>query len=280
MRKWMGAAAGVVLVFAWISQTQASGGAQSHDQAMRNVSTYVATGRGQTAAAAHAAEAQAAFLETSFRATHAQLQGFEVHMWSPVSDSPVTMSTLTTEIDQLQAELRLSEVHKQAASAGGERLMRLTGSWPDGTQVTVTLSSFDAPMPGPRTLLVVHAENHQGSLNGFGEDLARVHELAAHYSADAGAPEISACLKGFLNDRIVGVHADRLIAAAFQAVSATPVEGVETATLISQSGYSARQSTYIVTNGHKMNLQAAVHPDSYHHCTNVLVGTPIITSTY
>jgi hypothetical protein len=239
----------------------------------------VANGESRTADMTGDAPGEVKFLTDAWRATGATVSGYEIHLWQPVARDTAGDAAMAAVIDTIRQEFRLDDEKCKKVQANGERLLEVTGKWQDGTQVTALLTSWDEGISGPRTVLVVRAENQTGSIRGFAADLAAIHS-ASNAVPTGSTSEISACLQGFLDDRIVGVAADRLVSAALRAVGATPVEGMSTATETSISGYSARESTYIITSGRRMNIQVAVHPDTYHQRTNLLIGTPIITSSY
>jgi hypothetical protein len=99
-------------------------------------------------------------------------------------------------------------------------------------------------------------------------------------AAVEGTPQMSAYLTGFIPTEVSESTANKLAAQALAAVDATTVEALRTSLETSVSGYSENAPTYILTNGRRMNVQVAVHQDSYRHGTDVYIGTPIITTTY
>ncbi|MCL6627219.1 MAG: YwmB family TATA-box binding protein, partial [Alicyclobacillus shizuokensis] len=107
--------------------------------------------------------------------------------------------------------------------------------------------------------------------------LARLRETA---ESTGGKAQISACIEGSLSARLIGAQQRQVIQQAYEAVHAARVEGVQSDLETSVSGYTPLAPTYILTDGRRMNLQVAVHYDAYHRRTDVLVGTPIILSTY
>jgi hypothetical protein len=48
----------------------------------------------------------------------------------------------------------------------------------------------------------------------------------------------------------------------------------------SVAGYATRVLHSVLAGGQPVNLQVALHENSYRNCTKVLVGSPIITVEY
>jgi len=127
------------------------------------------------------------------------------------------------------------------------------------------------------SLMTVRVDGQASSLAGFAPVLQKLETAIASLHV---LPQISACIEGSTNGTILGDSVTRVVSQAFDAVGAHEVEGLKTNLVTSMSGYSPEESNVILTNGHPMNLQVALHFDTVTHRTNVLVGTPIITVTY
>jgi hypothetical protein len=217
------------------------------------------------------------YLETSFTATNANVDGYLIHNWSQLNDNFMSERELRQAADKLKQDLHIQGAKWMTHADASENFEEVYGSWSDNTDISVTLSSMRYSSTQSTTVLVVHA-HHAGK--GFVRLASEVAMVRKAVTNSGCAPQISTCIEGFTNARMMGVQVDGLVTRAFSAVGAHRVEGVKSDLVTSISGYSSKAPGYIQTNGQKMNLQVAVHYDAYHHRTNVLVGTPIITETY
>jgi hypothetical protein len=220
---------------------------------------------------------QADFLQTSFAATHAAPNSYLIHDWTEVSHTFSSEAALQQITNDLQQELHVQKAKVFKRTNKGEHFYELSGIWHDATQVSLTLSSFQFSSQSAMTLLIIHVANDSGKLTRFRSELSTVRDAVTKLRL---TPQISACIEGSISARMSGDYAKRLVDQSFKAVSAHRIGGITTPLVTSISGYSSRESQFIQSNGHHMNLQVAVHFDQYHHRTNVLVGTPIITKTY
>ena len=231
---------------------------------------------------------EAQFLETAFRSTGSQVNGYVVNNWSQVNNNFESLQQITSFVDKIGQELGVQNAkfltHQdtgttQTASNGhsDQNTSEVYGTWPDSTQITVTGSTFNFGNGQDETLLVIWARSKGSNLKQFEQDLSTIRNIL---DSEGVAPEISACIIGSQGARMSGGQAESLISEAFASVHAARVEGVTTSLFTSISGYSAMMPQYILTDGRKMNIQIGLHYDAVHHRTNVLVGSPIITVTY
>lgn len=233
--------------------------------------------RSSTGAHDSTSSVEADYVERSFGAMHAQVAGYLIHNRSQLNEKFLSETDLQEIAREIKQELGLRNAKLLSNSGKYQNYLQLSGEWPDATDVTVTLSSFHDDTEPDSTILSIRVHSQAGQLQNFGHDVSRVKQAVTNLQS---TPQISACIEGFTSARMVGVQTDNLISQAFSVVHADVIEGVKSDLLSSISGYSSEAPGYILTNGRKMNLQVAVHYDAYHHRTNVLVGTPIITETY
>jgi hypothetical protein len=259
------------------------------------------------------ARASADLVIQSFAATGASASGYEVHNWSQSEGRFLSEAELQGLLGKLKQEFHIQNA-KQVHQAGrNDTFCAIYGERADGASVILTASSYH-PSQGPdTTVLVVRIDKvwttpvtpvasaaaptsaasptsaapptskpasgaAWGSLaTGFRADFAQVRQGVAN----AGfTPQISGCIEGSVNARMSGGQKERLISEALGAVRAHQVEGITSDGVMSISADSPGVANGILTHGHRMNLQVAIHDDTYHERTNVLVGTPIITIPY
>jgi hypothetical protein len=230
---------------------------------------------------AQAAERQAAYLSEAFLASKAHPTGFEVHDWTQVNRQFMTVRQLSILAKKLQQELRVRNAKVTQKAVGKETYVAVRGLATDGGTVAIFLSSFQGQQGSGQTVLVIREDVSHLHPHDVHKNLSNDLETVAKATAELHlSSQISACIQGYVGDRMEDGQQDKLAARVMQAVHAQRVEGIKTGLLTSISAYSPLGSTFITGNGHKMNLQIAVHYDDYHQRTNVVIGTPIITVTY
>lgn len=227
------------------------------------------------------------YLSASFDSTGATETGYLLHNWSTVNQQFDNLQQLEQIGSQIGEEMDIPNAKVTTRIDANEVFYEMDANWTNQTSLQIVLTSFapsssagtvgGAPMVAGSTVLVISATST--SLDR--QPLAQQYDLMEQAVTNVNAmPQMSACLEGHRDDKIVGVQAKALAMQAMQVVDAAPVEGLNTADETSESGYSSQGLTYILTNDNRMNLQVAVHYDTYDKRTNVLVGTPIITTTY
>ncbi|MCL6517962.1 YwmB family TATA-box binding protein [Alicyclobacillus sp.] len=278
--------------------------------AMRGqVSTVQAANPERTVAAADAQAGQgsrnsADLVVQSFRATGAAALGYEVHSWSQQNGRFLSESQLEAILDRLQQDFHLQNAKKVQRSAKNDTFCAIYGQRADGASVMLTASSYHPSQGEDTTVLVVRVDRAFQPETGANAHSATARAsaapaqatgvpepVAAGFRADfaavqqnvAGAgftPQISGCIEGSVNARMSGGQKERLISEALGAVQARRVEGITSDGVVSISADSPLAPGGILTHGHRMNLQVAIHDDTYHQRTDVLIGTPIITVSY
>lgn len=216
-------------------------------------------------------------VQQSFNATSAVPSGYEVHNWSLLNEAFVSDDELTNTARVVVGNLGLQSPRVIRRDTRTERYLQVYGELRPNTQASVFLSTFNLSRGRGYSVIIVRVDNQDGQIGHFQDDVQAVTNAVKDLSL---IPNISACIQGTLNARLLGGQLKQIALQAAQSVDATTFEGVQSSDLTSLSGYTPWQPKYITTGTHKMNLQVAVHYDSYHHRTNVLVGTPIITTTY
>lgn len=217
------------------------------------------------------------FLSAAFAATEAEVEGYSVHNWSVIDRDYKSLEELKALGQQLNETFGLEQAQETAEHEGDKNSYALRGTWKDGSQAQLVLSSLKFQDHAPQTVLVLRVEQETNDLGEFNRSIQLVRDTATRAGT---VPQISTCIKGLLADKMKDGETNALISKVFGKVNAKEVEGVRSDIVSSVSGYSPLTKDYIVTNGNKMNLQVAVHYDEQQQKTRVLVGSPIVTIEY
>lgn len=93
-------------------------------------------------------------------------------------------------------------------------------------------------------------------------------------------PHFNTCVQGIYNVTLENDVQLMKLHKLLDLLGAEVVEQVEDSTVKSISAYTSRLSSYIMTNGRPMNVQAGMHVDQMLDVTRITIGTPIITIEY
>lgn len=224
------------------------------------------------------AHESAAYLERSFRATNAQVNGFLVHNYSQINECFLSQREIAHIANELQRHFNFTDVRGIEESSNRTHRYSLKGTLLNAVCVSIVVSSFrGVPHDSNSTVLVIRARSSADNLYNLNTTLTSVAQAVASIRA---MPQLSSYISGQIPEKLVGEKAKGMISAALWAVHAKTVEGIESHFMTSVSAYSSKGPMCILTNNRKMNLQVAVHYDEYHQRSNILVGTPIIVDSY
>lgn len=227
--------------------------------------------------------AQYQFLMSALRATGATPNAYLIHDWTQLNSSFMNETQLAALGAQVVQELGLAKVQTQATQLENETYWRAVGVWPSGTRTEVVLTSFPGAPSGagdgqPETVMTVTASSSNLTEGQFSSQYDQVERTVASVN---GTPQMSAYIAGFKPSEVSEAEADGMAIAALRAVGAAAVEGIRTPLETSLSGYSARAPVYVLAGDHRrVNIQVAVHDDSFRHGTDVYVGSPLVIATY
>lgn len=93
-------------------------------------------------------------------------------------------------------------------------------------------------------------------------------------------PQFNTCVQGIYNVTLENDVQLTKLHKLLDLLGAEVVEQVEDSTVKSISAYTSRLSSYIMTDGRPMNVQAGMHVDQLLDVTRITIGTPIITIEY
>ncbi|GMA57562.1 TATA-box binding protein [Alicyclobacillus sacchari] len=227
--------------------------------------------------------AQYAFLDAALAATHAEATGYGIHDWTTLNNEFLPVTQLASIGGQLVQEFGLTNANITSRQLSNESFWQVDGQWPNATNVQLVLTSLPGASgngvdSAAQTVLTITALGSSLTQTVFSSQYDQVEHMVA---AVDGTPQMSAYLSGFYPQEVDEADADRMAMAALTAVKASTVEGLRTPLETSISGYSAKAPVYILTgDNRRMNVQAAIHQDSFRHGTDVYVGSPIITTAY
>jgi TATA-box binding len=213
----------------------------------------------------------------AFTSTGAKQTGYSVHDWSVIDEQYHTKQDLQALGERLNKTLQIHNPVTYESANGSQNVYQIRGNWDSKTSISMMLTSMLFPGKNPQTTLVIRAES---SAQGLRELPTYIDQIKKTIALTNARPQISTCIQGFLSDRMNTVERNQLISKTLSSVNANELEGVRSDLVASISGYSPMSQDFITTNGKKMNLQVAIHYDSYRHQTQVLVGSPIVTIEY
>ncbi|MCY0892300.1 MAG: YwmB family TATA-box binding protein [Acidibacillus sp.] len=222
------------------------------------------------------------FVERAFNATHAQMTGFEVHDWTTLHNAFVPVKTLVAEAKAYAHELGLHDMHLYEHQDPNDHVAQWSGTvsfGPHAKDVTtsVEMASMLLPDAPAQTVLILRYLGTTSDEQAFASAYARLTETAQQAG---GLPKINGTLFG----NVPGLQGESeratRIAKAYQAVFAKELQSMVYPYTTSIAGYGAAPVPYLVAGKQLVNIQVAMHEDSFEHNTKVLVGSPIITLEY
>ncbi len=216
----------------------------------------------------------------AFATTHARETGFEVHDWSTLSRQFESESTIRHEATVLAKGLGLTSLKHYEHIDAHDHVFLWSGTFHaanDPATATVEIASMrfiDAPS---QTVLIERIVKNTTSqaLVPLSYDAIRKSVLLAH-----GDLDINVMLFGSLSGQLSTSARAGIVLHVLSAVNATPVGTMTDSYTTSTSAYASGAAPSLLSGAQPVNLQVALHENSYKHDTRVLVGSPLITVEY
>lgn len=223
-----------------------------------------------------------AFLTQAFAATHSRLTGFEVHDWSTLYDGFSSVATLTRNSKRLAQEMDIASAHLYTHDGPHDHVAMWTGVFAVGTQktrmqATVEMASMSFPDAPAQTVLILRLWAKSASYRDFAAAYRTVRTTA---DSSGGSAVVNATLFGVLPGLLNTAQRGAVVREAYAAVRARPLQTMVYTYTTSVAGYAVSGGRSVLAGRQPVNLQVALHENSYSQSTRVLVGSPIITVEY
>ncbi len=222
------------------------------------------------------------FVERAFAATHAHMTGFEVHDWTTLHNKFYPVSTLVTEAKKVALQLGMTHMHLYTHQDAIDHVAQWSGTVNFGSHAknvttTVEMASLTFPHAPAQTVMILRYLGSTSEEQAFATAYVRLDHTA---TVAGGVPKVNGTLFGNVPG-LQDIHARAMqIAAAYRAVAATPSQTMTYRYTTSIAGFGAASVPNLVAGQQLVDLQVAMHENSFTHNTRVLVGSPIITLEY
>lgn len=227
------------------------------------------------------------FLTQAFVATHSRPTGFEVHDWSTLRSGFSSVATLTKDSKRLAQEMGVSAPHLYTHNGSHDHVALWTGIFTVGKQktrlqATVEMASMSFPDAPAQTVLILRllASAPRSSTELYRNFAVAYRTVRTCAAAAGGSAVVNATLFGVLPRLLNMERRGAVVRAAYAAVHAQPLQTMVYTYTTSVAGYAAEGGQSVPAGGQPVNLQVALHENSYSKSTRVLVGSPIITVEY
>lgn len=238
-----------------------------------------------------AQDAPTAYLWQAFRATGSRFTGFEVHDWTTLNQRFLKQQAVRQLSQAIARQLGMRAPRLYQHSDGRDHVALWSGvvnlaSTGDAASkrvavssltATVELASMALPQAPAQTVLIIRLMANKTAAHTLATAYAATKQVV---EAVGGRPQINETLFGELPGLRSAGERSRLIATAFAAAGARELEPMQSTYTTSVAGYGKFPVDSAQANGQALNLQIAMHANSFKNVTKVLVGSPIITVEY
>ena len=218
-------------------------------------------------------------LAAAMQATGAELSEISVNGWAKLPAGKLNEAELTIMAEQAMQALGYAEGEYRltAGTARQQQAVRAVADEHD-RQVTVIAEQLILGDNRPvEVYIVINVEMKSQEEKAISEVNDRIGQIITDFG---GRPQISTCLVGWLDGKLVKDDWDKRIADAFAVIDANVISTNSTDQYISSTGFSPLLGNWLKIGGSRMNVNAAMRYNSYDNRTYVIIGSPVITIEY
>ncbi|NMA01174.1 MAG: hypothetical protein GX923_01245 [Clostridia bacterium] len=204
----------------------------------------------------------------SFTATNAERSALIIKGWAKINLTTLNENQLENEFKSITKKLNMP--FNPTKERYGDFIKYQQVFDTDSALIEISLQSY--PSETYLETIITLDSNYQYSKKYY----SRVQELLSPYSQKDLGITLIGTFKGLLNEE----EKQQIINTAFQSVNALLVEGINTDSLISYSGYTESCPDYLLVAGKKINIGIGLRYHILDNKTYLNIGAPLIFQEY
>lgn len=204
----------------------------------------------------------------SFTATNAERSALIIKGWAKINLTTLNENQLENEFKSITKKLNMP--FNPTKERYGDFIKYQQVFDTDSALIEISLQSY--PSETYLETIITLDSNYQYSKKYY----SRVQELLSPYSQKDLGITLIGTFKGLLNEE----EKQQIISTAFQSVNALLVEGINTDSLISYSGYTESCPDYLLVAGKKINIGIGLRYHILDNKTYLNIGAPLIFQEY
>nr|WP_092071009.1 YwmB family TATA-box binding protein [Dendrosporobacter quercicolus]NSL48450.1 YwmB family TATA-box binding protein [Dendrosporobacter quercicolus DSM 1736]SDM17312.1 TATA-box binding [Dendrosporobacter quercicolus] len=219
-------------------------------------------------------------LAAAMQATGAELGEISVNGWAKLPAAQTGETELIGITKQAMLELGFTgeEYELTVAVSRRQQAVRAVAVASD-RQVAVIAEQLRPAGDGrpAEVYLAVNIELKTQDAQAATESSAKISKII---TAFAGSPQISTCLVGWLDGKLVKDDWDKRLGDAFAVLNADLISSTSSAQYSSFTGFSPMLDKGLNIGDRRINVNAAMRYSPYDNRTYVIIGSPVITIEY
>jgi len=217
-------------------------------------------------------------LASAMQATGAEISSISINGWGKLPVNSANEAELTRMVKRVMAELQISEYSVTKTTTRYQNLARAE-SLVEDTHITVIAEQLNPVTKGKPTevYLVVNVEMQTQDERVIKTLNTKISKIMAEFGATG---QITTCLLGWLDGKLMKDERDRRLDDAFAAINAAKISANTNDQYISATGFSPLIDKKLQIGRNEVNINMALRYSPYEHRTYVIIGSPVITIEY
>lgn len=216
-------------------------------------------------------------LVVAFENSGAKFQELTAQSWGKIDNENHSLEDIYTLYGKIEKVLGANAKIKVEENSDKNYVgITATGKTQEGYELNLTLQSISDNFEKDETYLIVNL------IEGMDyQEAGKIKKTAeSYFQALSASGETSVLISGYYDKMLSEKEKTDKSKKIFAAAGGSIIEGVDTKSYMSKSGYCPNIKTYINTEGKKINLQVALFDNEVQKQTCLFLGSPLIFSEY
>lgn len=219
-------------------------------------------------------------LSAAMEATGAKVEEFSINAWVKLPSGVLNDEQLQDIARQVMSQLGVEEHNYQLTCRQNNKdnLAQAESIRPTFHAVVIAETILDSSHGvEPEGYLVVNIEAKALEKLSISHMQKKITAITEKFGP---SPQISTCLIGWLDGKLMSGEWHNSLNNAFFAIDAIIVDKLTAEQFVSYTGFSSEIGSWLQVGGKKINVNMAMRYNQYENRTYVTIGSPIITREY
>ena len=219
-------------------------------------------------------------LSSAMEAVGGKTEEFSVNAWVKLPSAQLSTAELESITQQVMSQLDIESQGYQLTRQQTDKHTTVRAEAVSSTFYALTsaqvINNGSSPL-GAEAYLVINIEAKTEANLSMGQMQEKIAGIIKKFGT---SPQISTCLIGWLDGKLMDGEEHKLLEKAFMVINARIIDRTKAEQFVSYTGFTSEIANWLQVADKKINLNMAMRYSPYDNRTYITIGSPIITREY
>lgn len=219
-------------------------------------------------------------LSCAMEAAGGKVQEFSVHAWVKLPSAQLNAAELESIVQQIMEQLGIETQNYQLTRQQTTKYTAVQAEAVSPTfhaQAMTQVMNIGSSAQEAEAYLVINIEAKAEENLSISQMQEKIAGIIKKFGT---SPQISTCLIGWLDGKLMDGEDHKRLERAFMVIHARIINKVKTEQFVSYTGFTSEIANWLQVADEKINLNMAMRFSQYDNRTYITIGSPIITREY